>query len=314
MCATLSSTMETMNELIEEIKKLRKERNAIILAHNYQRDEIQELADHCGDSLGLSQIAAKSSADVIAFCGVHFMAESAAILAPEKTVLLPNSDAGCPMADMVTAEKLKKKKEELEGIPIVTYVNSSAAVKAESDICCTSANVVTVVNSLPGDSVYMVPDMNLAQYAAMKTDKKVDYWKGFCPTHQLVTGDDVRKAKEKNPDAVVIVHPECRPEVLALADEIGSTSGIYNFAAKTSAKKIIVGTELGILYRLRKNNPEKEFILLSNNLVCPNMKITTLEDLRDALRDMKNIIRVEEPILSQAKIALERMLAVPRDN
>jgi len=306
--------METMESLIAEIGKLRKERNAVILAHNYQRDEIQELADHCGDSLALSQIAANSKADVIAFCGVHFMAESAAILAPEKTVLLPNQDAGCPMADMITAEKLKKKKETLNGVPVVTYVNSSAAVKAESDICCTSANVVAVVNSLPGDSVYMTPDMNLARYAAMKTNKKVDYWKGFCPTHQLVTEEEVKKAKEANPGAPVVVHPECRPEVVTMADEVRSTSGIYKFAEESSAKKIIVGTELGILYRLRKNNPEKEFILLSNNLVCPNMKITTLEDLRDALRDMKHVIKVVEPILSGARKALERMLAIPRDN
>ncbi len=302
-----------IKQLTKEILQLKKERNAVILAHNYQRDEIQEIADHCGDSLGLSQIAAQSDADVIAFCGVHFMAESAAILAPEKTVLLPNKDAGCPMADMVTAEGLRKKKKELGNTPIVTYVNSSAEVKAESDICCTSANVVSVVNSLEGDSVYMVPDMNLAKFAATKTDKKIDWWKGFCPTHQLVTGNEAKKVKADNKGAPLVAHPECRPEVLELADEIRSTSGIYKFAKETSAKKIIIGTELGILYRLKKENPEKEFILLSKNLVCPNMKITTMEDLRDTLRSMEPVITVREPILSRARKALDRMLAVPRD-
>ncbi len=303
-----------LKQLADEIQELRRKRNAVILAHNYQRDEIQEIADYCGDSLELSRLAAESAADVIAFCGVHFMAESAAILSPDKTVLLPNGDAGCPMADMITAEGLRAKKKELNGTPIVCYVNSSADVKAESDICCTSANVVSVVNSLPGDSVYMVPDMNLAKFAAKKTDKKVDWWKGFCPTHQLVTPSEVRGMQEKHPGAPLVVHPECREDVLALADEVRSTSGIYRFAEETNAKTIIVGTELGILYRLRKQNPDKEFILLSPNLVCPNMKITTLEDLRDALRDMKHVIRVEEPVLSGARTALERMLAVPRDN
>jgi len=302
-----------IKELANEVLKLREERNAVILAHNYQRDEIQEIADHCGDSLGLSQIAADSDADVIAFCGVHFMAESATILAPEKTVLLPNGDAGCPMADMVTGEGLRKKKKELNGTPIVTYVNSSAEVKAESDICCTSANVISVINSLHGDSVYMVPDMNLARFASMYTDKKVDYWKGFCPTHQLVTPDEVKIAKDKYKDAPLVVHPECRQDVLELADEIRSTSGIYKFAEETSAETIIVGTELGILYRLRKMHPDKKFILLSQNLVCPNMKITTMEDLRDSLRDLKTVIKVEEPILSKARKTLDRMLAVPRD-
>jgi len=305
---------EELKQLADEIKELRRKRNAVILAHNYQRDEIQEIADYCGDSLELSRLAAESAADVIAFCGVHFMAESAAILSPDKTVLLPNGDAGCPMADMITAEGLREKKKELNGTPVVCYVNSSAEVKAESDICCTSANVVSVVNSLPGDSVYMVPDMNLAKFAAKKTDKKVAWWKGFCPTHQLVTPSEVKEIKEKHPGAPLVVHPECREDVLALADEIRSTSGIYRFAGETDAKTIIVGTELGILYRLRKQNPEKEFILLSRNLVCPNMKITTLEDLRDALRDMKHVIRVAEPVLSGARTALERMLAVPRDN
>ncbi|GMT42996.1 MAG: quinolinate synthase A [bacterium] len=305
--------MEEIQQLRKEIDILRKERNAVILAHNYQRDEIQETADHCGDSLGLSRIAAESAADVIVFCGVHFMAESAAILAPEKTVLLPNPDAGCPLADMVTAEKLREKKKTLNGAPVVTYVNSSAAVKAESDICCTSANALMVVESLPHDEVFMVPDKNLAMYVASKTKKKVGWWNGFCPTHQLLTHKEVEKAKDENPGAPFIAHPECRQDVLALADEIRSTSGMYEFANKTSADTILVGTEMGILYRMKKQNPDKKFVMVSQNLICPNMKITTLEDLRDALRDMKHQIKVEEPILSDAKRALDRMIAVPRD-
>jgi len=305
--------MEETQQFIDEINVLRKERNAIILAHNYQRDEIQELADYCGDSLGLSQVAAEAEADVIAFCGVHFMAESAAILAPEKTVLLPNIDAGCPMADMVTAEKLREKKKELGGVPIVTYVNSTADVKAESDICCTSANAVRVVDSLEEDEVYMVPDMNLARYVAGRTKKRVDYWKGFCPTHQLLTPQEVQKLKDENPGSVFIAHPECRDDVLEIADEIRSTSGMYEFAKKTASQTIIVGTEMGILYRMIKDNPGKKFVLASKNLICPNMKITTLEDLRDALRDLKPRITVEESIRLKAKRALDRMLAVPRD-
>ena len=260
-------------ELTDEINGLRKKRNAVILAHNYQRDEIQEIADHCGDSLGLSRTAADARADVIVFCGVHFMAESAAILAPDKIVLLPNPDAGCPMADMVTADRLREAKKTLNGTPVVTYVNSSAEVKAESDICCTSANAVKVVESLPQDEVYMVPDMNLAKYVAKRTDKKVGFWKGFCPTHQLLTAREVKSFQEKYPGAPFVAHPECRPDVLELADEIRSTSGIYDFANKSSAKTILIGTEMGIMYRLKKQNPEKKFVLVSKNLICPNMKI-----------------------------------------
>lgn len=305
--------MNDRAKLIEEIKTLRKKRNAMILAHNYQRDEVQEIADHCGDSLGLSQLAAESEADVIVFCGVHFMAESAAILAPQKTVLLPNRDAGCPMADMVTADKLREKKETLNGTPIVCYVNSTAEVKALSDICCTSANAVKVVESLPQKSVFMVPDKNLALYVDGRTEKEITYWKGFCPTHQLMTVKEVLKKKSEYPGAPFVAHPECRPEVLEHADEIRSTSGIYQFAKSTDAKTILIGTELGIMYRLKKDNPDKEFVLVSQSLVCPNMKITTLEDVRDALRDLKHRIRVEEPVLSAARKALDRMLAIPRD-
>lgn len=305
--------MQRHKDIFEEIRRLRKERGAVILAHNYQRDEVQEIADHCGDSLALSQIAAASEAEVIVFAGVHFMAESAAILAPRKTVLLPNPDAGCPMADMITAAALREKKKKLNGAPIVCYVNSSAEVKAESDICCTSANAVKVVESLPQDEVYMIPDMNLSRYVAGKTKKKLSYWKGFCPTHQLLTAGEVRDVKNRYPGAPFVAHPECPPEVLELADAIRSTSGMYEYARKSDARTLLIGTEMGIMYRLRQENPGKEFILVSRNLICPNMKITTIEDIRDSLRDMKHSIKVEEPVLSKARLALERMLAVPRD-
>ncbi len=302
------------HKLISEIKKLLKERNALLLAHNYQRDEIQEIAHITGDSLGLSMEAAKTDKDVIVFCGVHFMAESASILSPGKTVILPRMDAGCPMADMITAEALEEKKRELPGVPVITYVNSSADVKAISDICCTSANAVKVARSVDADRVFMTPDKNLAQYVAKQIpEKEVLWWEGFCPTHHLLKMEDVLITKKEHPTALFMAHPECAPEILDLADHICSTSGMYEFAAKTSAEKIIVGTEMGILYRLRKDNPEKEFILPSDVLICPNMKLTTLEDVYDSLWEMKNVVKVEEAIRVPAKRALDRMLAVPRD-
>ena len=301
-------------EMVSEIRRLLKERNALLLAHNYQRDEIQEIADITGDSLGLSIEAANTDKDVVVFCGVHFMAESVSILSPDKTVILPRMDAGCPMADMVDAEALAEKKKEIPGVPVVTYVNSTADVKAISDICCTSANAVKVVRSVDGDTVLMTPDKNLAQYVAKQVpEKNVTWWDGFCPTHHLLMPEDVIKAKEDNPGALFMAHPECAPEVLEYADHICSTSGMYEFAKKTDAKKIIVGTEMGILYRLRKENPEKEFILPSDCLICPNMKLTTLEDLLESLQTMENVVKVPEEIRLPAKAALDRMLAIPRD-
>ena len=301
-------------ELSEEIKKLLKERNALLMAHNYQRDEIQELADITGDSLALSIEAANTDKDVIVFSGVHFMAESASILSPDKTVILPRMDAGCPMADMITAEALQKKKEELPGVPVITYVNSSAEVKAISDICCTSANAVAVARSVESKTILMTPDQNLAQYVAkFLPEKEVLYWKGFCATHHLLKPAEVVKAKEAHPGAVFMAHPECAPEILDLADHICSTSGMYDYAKTCSAKKIIVATENGILYRLKKDNPDKEFILPSEVLVCPNMKLTTLEDIYESLKEMKNIVEVPEEIRIPARQALDRMLAVPRD-
>ncbi len=305
--------MKDFEELTREVRALLKEKNAIMIAHNYQRDEVQAAADLCGDSLALSQAAAESDAEVIVFCGVHFMAESAAILAPDKTVILPRIDAGCPMADMITAEQLAKEKEKRPGVPVVAYVNTTAEVKALSHICCTSANAVSVINSVDADEVYMVPDRNLSHYVSLSTKKKMEWWDGFCVTHDRLTTAEVEKAREEHPGAVFLCHPECNPDVVAIADHVTSTSGMYEFAKKTEAKSIIVGTEMGILYRLRLENPDKEFILPSQSLICPNMKLTTLEDVIESLGEMKNIVTVEEETRLKAKEALDRMLAVPRD-
>ncbi len=300
-------------ELKQEIRALLKTRNGVLLAHNYMRDEVQEIADITGDSLALSMEAAGTAAEVIVFCGVHFMAESASILAPDKTVLLPRLDAGCPMADMVTVEGLMELKARHPGVPVVTYVNSSAAVKAESDICCTSANAQKVVDSLPDKEVIFVPDRNLGQYVARFSDKTFHYWNGFCPTHERLKADDVERLKREHPDALFVCHPECNPAVVALADHVCSTTGMYGFCKESSATRFIIGTEAGILYRLRKENPGKEFILASPALICPNMKLTSLEDIREALTTMAPVVKVPEEIRVRAKGALDRMLAIPRD-
>lgn len=300
------------NKLKKDIRSLLKEKNAILLAHNYQRDEIQEIADIAGDSLGLSQTAAATKADIIVFCGVHFMAESAAILSPDKKVLLPNLEAGCPMADMVTAQKLREAKKTYPDAIVVCYVNSTADVKAESDICCTSSNVVKVVESLNGKKqVLMVPDMNLAKYAQRFTQKTVIPWKGFCPIHHnFIKKNDIRKTMKEHPEAVFMAHPECTPEVLDIAHHIASTSGMIKFAKKCSHKEIIVGTEIGIGYRLRKENPEKKFYFPSKEQICPNMKVTTLEDVLKALQEEKHQITVPKEIRIRANSALEKMLSV----
>ena len=301
------------NEITSEILRLAEERDALILAHNYQRDEIQAMAHITGDSLALSVEAAQTGKSVIVFCGVHFMAESAAILAPDKTVILPRLDAGCPMADMITADGLREMKSRYPGVPVVTYVNSSAAVKAESDICCTSANAVKVVASLNGPEVILTPDRNLGRYIAAQVDKTCHFWDGYCPTHERFTVDDVKKVQADYPDARFMAHPECPPEVLAMADHICSTSGMYTFASESPAQQFIVGTEAGILYRLRKENPDKEFILPTTRLICPNMKLTSLEDVLQSLQTMGPQVTVPEEVRIPAKVALDRMLAVPRD-
>ena len=297
----------------QEIRNLLGTRNAILLAHNYMRDEVQEIADITGDSLGLSQEAAKTSKDVIVFCGVHFMAESAAILSPEKIVILPRLDAGCPMADMITADDLQKFKSDRPGIPVVTYVNSSADVKAVSDICCTSANAIKVVNSLPDHEVIFTPDRNLGQYVSSFSNKKFHLWDGYCPTHERLKPEAVVTLKNNYPDAHFICHPECNPAVVALADLVCSTSGMYEYCRQSTLKRFIIGTEAGILYRLKKENPDKEFIPASPALVCPNMKLTSLEDILSALETMEPVVTVPDRIRIPAKIALDRMIAVPRD-
>jgi quinolinate synthase len=300
-------------ELKQEIRALLKERNAVLLAHNYMRDEVQEIADITGDSLALSIEAAKTEADVIVFCGVHFMAESASILSPDKTVLLPRLDAGCPMSDMVTAEGLLLLKEKLPGVPVVTYVNSSAEVKAVSDICCTSANAGRVVNSLPEQEVIFVPDRNLGRYVARFSDKTFHYWDGFCPTHERLKPDTVLRLKSEYPDALFVCHPECSPEISALADHVCSTSGMYEYCRNSQSRRFIIGTEAGILYRLRRESPDKEFILASPGLICPNMKLVSLEDIQVSLKIMEPVVKVPEEIRIPAKRALDRMLAIPRD-
>lgn len=301
-------------KLKQQIKQLAAERDALLMAHNYQRDEVQEVAEITGDSLALSMAAAETDKQVIVFCGVHFMAESAAILAPEKIVLLPREDAGCPMADMVTADQLREFKAQHPGATVVTYVNSTAAVKAESDICCTSSNAVNVARSLDSDRLLMVPDRNLGRYIAKHVpEKECICWEGYCPTHDRLTVAEIKQAKAEHPDAPFVAHPECTPEILELADHICSTSGMYEYARTNPAQKFIIGTEQGILWRLKKESPEKQFILPSRALICPNMKLTSLEDILKCLQTMEPQITVPEDVREQAKLTLDRMLAVPRD-
>lgn len=303
---------DKIKNMKETIRKLLKEKNAILLAHNYQRPEIQDVADLCGDSLELSIKASQTEAEVIVFCGVHFMAETASILSPEKTVLLPVAAAGCPMADMITAPELIKEKEKNPGMVVVSYVNTTADVKAESDFCCTSANVVKVVESIdPDKEIFMTPDRNLAQYAKKMTGRKITWWDGFCVTHNNLKATQVKKVKEENPEALFLAHPECTPEVLELADEIKSTSGIIAFVANSSHKKFIIGTETGILYPLSKANPDKILMPADPNMICANMKKTGLFDVIKSLEQMKTIVKVPEEIAKRAKNAVEKMLAIP---
>ena len=300
--------------LQREIAQLLKEKDGILLVHNYQRPEIQDIADLTGDSLGLSIEAAKTDAEIIVFSGVHFMAETASILCPDKVVLLPVLSAGCPMADMITPESLAEKKKELPGVPVVSYVNSSAAVKAESDICCTSANAVRVVNSLAGyDTVLMTPDKNLARYTQRYTDKRIVYWEGFCPYHDRLTAGQVKMVKNDHPQALFLAHPECRPEVIDLADEVKSTSGMLDYVRKSKNKEFVIGTETGIIHSLKTQNPDKLFIPADEGMICSNMKKIRLPDIVKAISTTSPVVKVEEGIRVRAKRAVERMLEVPRD-
>ncbi len=304
--------INNIEELKEKIRGLLKKKNAILLAHNYQRPEVQDVADLCGDSLELSIKASKTDADVIVFCGVHFMAETASILSPEKTVLLPVATAGCPMADMITARALKKEKDQHPDRVIVSYVNTTADVKAETDICCTSANVVKVAESINQDKeIFMTPDRNLAQYTIKMTGRKITYWDGYCPIHNGLKAEQVKRMKAENPDALFLAHPECPPEVLELADEIKSTSGMIKFAGESSKNKFIIGTETGILYPMSKAYPDKIFIPAEPNMVCADMKKTGLDDIVAALEEMKTVVKVPEEIAIKAKKAVERMLEIP---
>jgi len=298
----------------KKIRQLVKEKHAILLVHNYQRGEIQDIADLTGDSLGLSIEASKTDAEIIVFCGVHFMAETASILCPEKKVLLPVLSAGCPMADMIDAKSLIKKKSAFPGVPVVTYVNSPAEVKAESDLCCTSANAIQVVKSLKDyDSVLMVPDKNLAKFTQRHTDKKILIWDGFCPYHDRLSADKAKAVEDKYPQAIFLVHPECRPEVIDLADEVKSTSGMLDYVSKSSHKEFIIGTEIGLLHTLKTQNPEKIFIPADSDMVCEEMKLTHLEDIIRALETLTTVIKVDEDVRVRAKAAVERMLSIPRD-
>jgi len=301
-----------MNErLLGKIRKLKDERRAVILAHNYQPGEIQDLADFTGDSLGLSIKAAETDAGVIVFCGVQFMAETASILSPEKTVLLPDKSAGCPMADMITAEQLRQLKKEYPDALVVCYVNSSAEVKAESDYCCTSANAVEVVNSLPKDRrIIFVPDQHLGRFAAERTGRDLVLWPGYCHVHVVITEDDIMTARAKYPDAIVMAHPECTELVKGLSDEMLSTSQMLKFAARSTAKRFIIATEIGIIHTLKKENPNAQFIAASERAICPNMKKITMEKIVWALEDMQYKISVPKAIREKAKKALDKMVEI----
>ena len=302
-----------MSELVEKLARLKSERNAVILAHNYQRPEVQDSADFVGDSLGLSQEAAETDADVILFCGVHFMAETAAILCPGKTVLIPDENAGCPMANMVSVRELNDAKASHPDAVVVCYVNSSAAVKAESDICCTSANGVRVVDSIPPDrEVLFIPDASLGSYVSKKLGRPLILWAGFCPTHHRILAEEITRAKQAHPGAKVVVHPECTEDVIDVADHVASTTGILNYCRETDAEEFIVGTEIGIGHRLQKENPGRTFHMLTALAGCPNMKLNTIEKMVWALEDMQPQVTVAEDIASRARGAIERMLAIPR--
>jgi quinolinate synthase len=297
-------------EIIDEIERLKDERRAVIIAHNYQIPDVQDIADFVGDSLQLSREAAKLDCDVIVFCGVHFMAETAAVLAPDKTVLIPDIHAGCPMADMITAEELRHWKGEYSGKKVVCYVNTSAEVKAECDICCTSSNALKVVESIEDDTILFAPDKNLAAYAARFTDKKVIPWDGYCYVHHNFRARHVQDKRKIFPEAEVWVHPECRPEVIDLADKVLSTGKMVKEAQVTEKRHVILGTEEGIIHRLNKLNPETQFIPVKDHAICSNMKKINLPKVLRSLKEMKFKVEVPEDIRLRAKGAIEKMISI----
>jgi quinolinate synthase len=299
-------------ELVEQINKLRKEKNAVILVHNYQLPEIQDIADFVGDSLGLSIEAAKTNANVIVFCGVHFMAETAKILSPQKKVLLPDKNAGCPMADMIDAEGLINLKAKHPDAVALCYVNTSAAVKAECDYCCTSANAEKMVRHILArhKDIIFVPDKYLAQFVSSQVGNNFILWNGYCPTHAGIIPEHILRAKEIHPQAKVIVHPECPPNLTALADIVTSTEGMCRYVKTAEETEFIIGTEIGIIHRLKKENPQKNFYPASEKAVCPNMKRTTLEKVLWSLTDMTHEINVDHDIADKARLAIKRMLQI----
>lgn len=305
-----SPPAEELAEIRLKINDLKSRLKAVILSHNYQRPEVQDVADFVGDSLELSRQAAKVDAEVIVFCGVHFMAETAAVLNPEKKVLLAVSTAGCPMADMIDEVELRKWKARYPGVPVVCYVNTTAAVKAESDICCTSANAVRVVESVRSEQIIFIPDKNLGHYIGTKTRKKLILYPGFCTTHARLKAAQVKLAKTIHPAAKVVVHPECTPEVIATADAVCSTSQMIRYVRDSDAMEFLIGTEEGLLYRMRRENPGKQFYLISPGLICPNMKKTTLHSVMETMETQRNVIRVDEDIRARAKLAIEKMLSI----
>ena len=297
--------------LIEDIIDLKKKRGAIILVHNYQLGEVQDIADYTGDSLGLSLEASRITAQVILFCGVRFMAETAAIVSPDKTVLMPDDNAGCPMANMITVRQLREMKRQHPEAKVVCYVNTTAAIKAESDICCTSANAIEVVNSIPGDlPIIFVPDQSLGDYVSRRCGRKMILWNGFCPTHHRILAQDITDMRKAHPDAEVMVHPECTGDVIESADQVLSTSGMRRYAKEADAREFIVGTEIGLLHSLRKDDPNKSFYPASKMADCPNMKLNTLEKILWSLEDMVYEIRVPEDIRIKALGTIEKMLAL----
>ena len=298
-----------MSVIVEKINELKTKKNAVILAHNYQRGEIQDIADFVGDSLGLSQQAAKSKADIIVFCGVHFMAETASILCPDKLVLIPDEHAGCPMANMITLKQLRLKKKEHPNAKVVCYVNSTAAIKAESDICCTSSNAMKIVSSFPQEQeILFIPDISLGNYIASKLNRTMILWEGFCPTHHRILAENIKKLKTEHPDAKVVVHPECTSDVIALADHVASTTGITKYCNESTAKEFIIGTETGILHRLRKENPAKYFFAASQLADCSNMKLISLEKVLWSLEDLVYQIKVPVDISAKARLSIQKML------
>lgn len=302
--------MSHLKQVEERIAELKKELNAVIVAHNYQLPEVQDIADFVGDSLELAQKCVSIKAETIVFCGVRFMAEMAAILNPATAVLLSHTGAGCPLADMIDVDTLKQWKERYPEAAVVAYVNTTAAVKAESYICCTSANGAKIVNAIPNEEILFIPDRNLGHYISTKTDKKMILYPGFCHTHDRITTKEVELAKQRHPQAKILVHPECRPEVIALADAALSTSQMLRYAVQSNHKVFLIGTEEGVLHPLRKQNPDKEFYVIGDSFICPDMKKTTLETVVATMQTRSNVVTVSEEIKTRAKQAIDRMLAI----